>query len=68
MSYRSIYRHFSDSGSDSKQNRTGIQLLGIVLANGLSPYNAGTAKGISEERWVEVGGWSGGVDVFVFIC
>ena len=49
---RSVYRHFSDPESDSKRNRTGIQLLGIVLANGLPPYNTAAVRGVSEERWV----------------
>ncbi|EDV28309.1 uncharacterized protein TRIADDRAFT_20924, partial [Trichoplax adhaerens] len=36
--YRIIYKNFSNPDKDKKDNSTGIQCLGLVVANGLSPY------------------------------
>ena len=48
---RVIYDHFSSTGEESKTaNRTGIQLLGIVVANQMLPYNPATAKGVDERK------------------
>ena len=49
---RSVYRLFSDSHTDGKRNRVGIQLLGVMLANGLCPYEPSTSAGVTEERSV----------------
>eukprot|EP00731_Ephydatia_muelleri_P028749 Em0020g393a len=47
-----IYDYFSSTGEDSKTaNRTGIQLLGIVVANQMLPYDPLTAKGIDERKF-----------------
>jgi DNA-dependent protein kinase catalytic subunit len=47
----SVYRLFSESSGDSKRNRAGIQLLGVMLANGLCPYEPSTSGGVTEERY-----------------
>ncbi|XP_065898419.1 DNA-dependent protein kinase catalytic subunit-like isoform X2 [Dysidea avara] len=46
-----IYQHFSNPSLESKSNLTGIQLLGIVLANGLAPFDPTTSGTIDEKRF-----------------
>ena len=46
-----IYNHFCNPSPDAKSNRTGIQLLGVVVANRLSPYDPATAGAIDERRF-----------------
>ena len=36
---------------DAKSNRTGIQLLGVVVANHLPPYEPVTAGAIDEQKF-----------------
>ncbi|XP_062835416.1 DNA-dependent protein kinase catalytic subunit [Anolis carolinensis] len=38
--YKIIFEHFSGSDPNTKDNSVGIQLLGIVLANSLPPYDS----------------------------
>ena len=45
---RIIFEALSKTDPEKKDNATGIQLLGIVLANGLSPFSAESS--ISEDR------------------
>ncbi|XP_036376580.1 DNA-dependent protein kinase catalytic subunit isoform X1 [Megalops cyprinoides] len=49
MPYRSIYERFSGTDPNSKDNSVGLQLLGIVLANNLPPYDP--SCGIEHERY-----------------
>lgn len=46
-----IYNHFCNPSPDAKSNRTGIQLLGVVVANRLPPYDPSTAGTISEQKF-----------------
>ena len=44
ISLRVIFSQFSQPGGETtKANRTGIQLLGVVVANGMTPYDPETA-------------------------
>ena len=52
-SCRVIYNHFCNPSLDAKSNRTGIQLLGVVVANRLPPFDPSTAGTISEQRFYE---------------
>ena len=45
-----IFKHFSQYGPDSKASRTGIQLLGVVVANKMPPYDPVTAGSVDEKR------------------
>ena len=45
---RVIYDLFRDPDPNSLKNATGIQLLGVILANKLAPYNS--AAGVDKER------------------
>lgn len=47
-SYSLIYERFAGTDPNSKDNSVGIQLLGIVMANSLNPYDA--ACGIEHDR------------------
>ena len=47
---RIIYNNFSGTNPESKANRTGIQLLGIVVANKMPPYDPVTAGSIDEQK------------------
>lgn len=47
-SYSLIYERFAGVDPNSKDNSVGIQLLGIVMANNLPPYDA--ACGIEHDR------------------
>lgn len=49
--YRVIYNHFCNPNIDAKSNRTGIQLLGVVVANRLTPYDPSTAGAIDERKF-----------------
>ena len=49
--FRVIYNHFCNPSPDTKSNRTGIQLLGVVVANRLPPFNPDTAGAIEEGRF-----------------
>lgn len=46
-----IYNHFCNPSTDAKSNRTGIQLLGVVVANRLPPYDPSTAGAIDEKKF-----------------
>lgn len=46
-----IYNHFCNPSTDAKSNRTGIQLLGVVVANCLPPYDPATAGAIEEQKF-----------------
>ena len=46
-----IYNHFCNPSTDAKSNRTGIQLLGVVVANHLPPYDPSTAGAINEQKF-----------------
>ena len=46
-----IYNHFCNPSTDAKSNRTGIQLLGVVVANHLPPYDSSTAGSIDEKKF-----------------
>ena len=50
--YRVIFNQFSWPGAETtKANRTGIQLLGVVAANGMAPYDPDTAgRDLNEEK------------------
>ena len=48
---RVIYSHFCNPSVDAKSNRTGIQLLGVVVANHLPPYDPVTAGAIDEQKF-----------------
>ena len=48
--YRIIYQFFSNPSLESKANLTGIQLLGIIVANGLAPFDPTTSGSIDEKR------------------
>lgn len=43
-----IYERFAGTDPNSKDNSVGLQLLGIVLANNMPPYDAECS--ISEDR------------------
>ncbi|XP_062935178.1 DNA-dependent protein kinase catalytic subunit [Cynocephalus volans] len=49
--YRLIFEKFSSKDPSSKDNAVGIQLLGIVMANGLPPYDP--ACGIDSIRYFQ---------------
>ncbi|KAJ8369167.1 hypothetical protein SKAU_G00091950 [Synaphobranchus kaupii] len=49
--YSLIYEQFSGRDPNSKDNSVGLQLLGIVLANNLPPYDP--KCGIEHERYVQ---------------
>uniref|UniRef100_A0A3B1JQ43 DNA-dependent protein kinase catalytic subunit n=1 Tax=Astyanax mexicanus TaxID=7994 RepID=A0A3B1JQ43_ASTMX len=49
--YNLIFERFSGTDVNSKDNSVGLQLLGIVLANHLSPYDA--ACGIDHDRYFQ---------------
>ncbi|CAI8051260.1 DNA-dependent protein kinase catalytic subunit [Geodia barretti] len=49
--FRVVFNHFCNPSPDVKSNRTGIQLLGVVVANHLSPYDPDTAGAIEEQRF-----------------
>ena len=51
VSHRVVFNHFCNPSPDVKSNRTGIQLLGVVVANHLSPYDPDTAGAIEEQRF-----------------
>ena len=51
MPYGVIHRHFCNKDTNGRMQRTGVQLLGIVLANGLPPY--GGEIGVSEANYYE---------------
>lgn len=50
--HRVIFSQFSQPGAETtKANRTGIQLLGVVAANGMAPYDPETAgSDLNEEK------------------
>ena len=50
LSYRIIYQFFSNPSLESKANLTGIQLLGIIVANGLAPFDPTTSGSIDEKK------------------
>ncbi|XP_066538129.1 DNA-dependent protein kinase catalytic subunit [Hoplias malabaricus] len=49
--YDLIYERFSGTDPNSKDNSVGLQLLGIVLANHLPPYDA--SSGIDHDRYFQ---------------
>lgn len=49
--YDLIYERFAGTDPNSKDNSVGLQLLGIVMANNLPPYNA--ACGIEHDRYFQ---------------
>ncbi|KAK9971873.1 hypothetical protein ABG768_025216 [Culter alburnus] len=49
--YDLIYERFAGTDPNSKDNSVGIQLLGIVMANNLPPYDA--ACGIEHDRYFQ---------------
>lgn len=48
-----IFNHFCNPSADAKSNRTGIQLLGVVVANRLPPYDPATAGAIGEQKFYQ---------------
>ena len=48
---RVIYNHFCNPNIDAKSNRTGIQLLGVVVANRITPYDPSTSGAIDERKF-----------------
>ncbi len=48
--FRVIYDQFSAQDAKGKLNGTGLQLLGVVLANKLPPYAPGC--GVKKEEYV----------------
>jgi DNA-dependent protein kinase catalytic subunit len=46
-----IYDQFSNPSMQSKSNRTGIQLLGVIVANQLPPFDIATAGILSEQQY-----------------
>ena len=48
--YRTIYQFLSNPSLESKVNLTGIQLLGIIVANGLAPFDPTTSGSIDEKK------------------
>ena len=51
MFVRVIYDQFSNPDRHSKLNRTGVQLLGVVVSNKLAAYNPTTAGSVDEYKW-----------------
>ena len=51
FSFRVIYSHFCSPSVDARANRTGIQLLGVVVANRLPPYDPATSGSIDEQKF-----------------
>ncbi|XP_074056019.1 DNA-dependent protein kinase catalytic subunit isoform X1 [Macrotis lagotis] len=49
--YRIIFEKFSNRDPNSKDNSVGIQLLGIIMANNLPPYDS--ASGIESTRYFQ---------------
>ncbi|XP_030070017.1 DNA-dependent protein kinase catalytic subunit [Microcaecilia unicolor] len=49
--YRLIFERFSNGNTNSKDNSVGIQLLGLILANNLPPYDP--KCGIDVERYFQ---------------
>uniref|UniRef100_A0A671MAS8 DNA-dependent protein kinase catalytic subunit n=1 Tax=Sinocyclocheilus anshuiensis TaxID=1608454 RepID=A0A671MAS8_9TELE len=49
--YDLIYERFAGTDPNSKDNSVGLQLLGIVMANNLPPYDA--ACGIEDDRYFQ---------------
>uniref|UniRef100_A0AAR2IVV3 DNA-dependent protein kinase catalytic subunit n=1 Tax=Pygocentrus nattereri TaxID=42514 RepID=A0AAR2IVV3_PYGNA len=49
--YNLIFEHFSGTDPNSKDNSVGLQLLGIVLANHLPPYDA--TCGVDHDRYFQ---------------
>ena len=47
--FRSIYQMFSYSDQDTKDNMTGIQILGVILTNGFEPHC--TKSSVDEEKY-----------------
>ena len=47
---RIIYQFFSNPSLESKSNLTGIQLLGIIVANGMAPFDPTTSGNIDEKK------------------
>lgn len=47
---RVLYSKFVAMSPDSKDPQTGIQLLGIVVANGMPPYDPDTAEMVEEQK------------------
>lgn len=56
---RVIYDNFKGKDANGLSNRTGIQLLGVVLANGLCPFD--DCFDVDRERWC------GGCHNFLFL-
>lgn len=52
---RVIYNNFALPPLESKAKRTGIQLLGVVVANRMPPFNPATAGNVDEQKLVGVG-------------
>lgn len=50
MILRVLFDAFSNPDPSKKDNAAGIQLLGIIAANGLSPISIDST--IDEDRWV----------------
>ena len=46
---RIIYQFFSNPSLETKANIIGIQLLGIIIANGLAPFDPTTSSSIGEK-------------------
>ena len=51
FSFRVIYNHFCNPSIDAISNRTGIQLLGVVVANRCPPYDPATSPSIDEQKF-----------------
>lgn len=54
LTVRIIYQFFSNPSLESKANLTGIQLLGIIVANGMAPFDPTTSGNIDEKKLVLV--------------
>ena len=47
---RIIFGHFSNPDRTKRSNRTGVQLLGIVVANQLPPFDSATAGSLDDQK------------------
>ena len=50
LPYRLVYGLFTLGGPESKSNTTGVQLLGILVANKMPAYEPTTAGTLNEQQ------------------
>ena len=52
INYKLIYDHFSNTDKNTKNNVTGIQLLGIIIENGFQPFKS--QSGLTENSFYQM--------------